>query len=394
MTISATTQGIKPGVCTSTNRPSAPFDGQVIYMTDVDQTAVWDGTQWTVLAPIAGGRNAIINGAMKVSQRGTSFSFATGSGAFYYGADRWRTQDYTWSAGTNPTVSNETSVVPTGFSNSYKWANGATPLTFASGGQHFIQQAVEGFNAFQLYGKVCTLSFWVRSSTAGTYTIHVANGANTRSLLKTYSISSANTWEYKTVTIDTTNARASGVWETTNGFGIQLQWMLGAHADRTGSNNLDAWGAMPSYHFLATGSVNLATIANSTFYLTGVQLEAGAVATPFEFEDYGTTLAKCQRYYFRHIDPVGVGVVNNGGIATRVLIPFHTQMRSVPTTGISGTLNFYNGSAVATCTSINASYNTANHSQIDFNATIGSTSQTATLYSTGGSQYLEFSSEL
>jgi hypothetical protein len=87
VTISATTQGIKPGVCTSTNRPSAPFDGQVIYMTDVDQTAVWDGTQWTVLAPIAGGRNVIINGAMQVAQRGTSKASITTEG--YYTADRF-----------------------------------------------------------------------------------------------------------------------------------------------------------------------------------------------------------------------------------------------------------------------------------------------------------------
>ena len=84
MTISATTQGIKPGVCTSTNKPVNPFDGQVIYMTDVDQTAVWDGLQWTVLAPIAGGRNVLINGGLDVWQRGTSFT--TGG---VYSADRF-----------------------------------------------------------------------------------------------------------------------------------------------------------------------------------------------------------------------------------------------------------------------------------------------------------------
>ena len=86
MTISATTQGVRPGVCTSTNRPSAPFDGQVIYMTDVDQTAVWDGTQWTVLAPIAGGRNMVVNGDFKIWQRGTSFSSPANAS---FTADRW-----------------------------------------------------------------------------------------------------------------------------------------------------------------------------------------------------------------------------------------------------------------------------------------------------------------
>ncbi len=244
-----------------------------------------------------GFRNVIINGDMKVAQRGTTFSFATGGGTYYYGADRWRTQDYTWSAGTNPTVSNETTVVPTGFTNSYKWANGATPLTFNSGGNQFINQTIEGYSASALYGKTCSLSFWVRSSTAGKYSIWFTNGASTRSLLKTYTISAINTWEYKTLTIDMATAVSSGVWEKTTGAGLSMSFSLGSHADRIGSSNLDSWGALSSYHYATSDSVNLATIANSTFYLTGVQLEVGSQPTPFEQRPIGIELHLCMRYY-------------------------------------------------------------------------------------------------
>ena len=109
MTISATTQGIKPGVCLSTAKPSVPFDGQVIYMTDVDQTAVWDGTQWTVLAPIASGRNKIINGDFKVWQRGTSFA-APAAGSYL--VDRWNGPS---SSGVGRTYSRQTATSLDGF---------------------------------------------------------------------------------------------------------------------------------------------------------------------------------------------------------------------------------------------------------------------------------------
>jgi hypothetical protein len=278
-----------------TTGESTYVDGS-IQTVDIAANAVTQAKLSTDI-PLSGMRNAIINGDMKVAQRGATFSFGTGGGSYYYGADRWRTQDYTWSAGTNPTVSNETTVVPTGFTNAYKWANGATPLTFSSGGNQFVNQTIEGYNASALYGKTCSLSFWVRSSTAGKYSIWFTNGASTRSLLKTYTISSANTWEYKTMTIDMASAVSSGVWEKTTSAGLSMSFSLGQHADRTGSTNLDSWGALSSYHYATSDSVNLATIANSTFYLTGVQLEVGSQATPYEQRPYGIELHLCMRYY-------------------------------------------------------------------------------------------------
>jgi hypothetical protein len=318
-----------------------------------------------------GFRNVITNGDMKVAQRGTSFSFGTGGGTYYYGADRWRTQDYTWSAGTNPTVSNETTVVPTGFTNAYKWANGATPLTFSSGGNQFVNQTIEGYNASALYGKTCSLSFWVRSSTAGKYSIWFTNGASTRSLLKTYTINSANTWEYKTITIDMATAVSSGVWEKATGAGLSMSFSLGSHADRIGNTNLDSWGALSSYHYATSDSVNLATIANSTFYLTGVQLEQNYQPTPFEQRPFGTELLLCQRYFEKSYNyDVAIGSSANAGslfVGTvsdlygnaLVHIQFKVLKRVTPTLNVWSTAgvanNFtYNRSGVG---DTNSSYN-------------------------------------
>jgi hypothetical protein len=121
-----------------------------------------------------------------------------------------------------------------------------------------------------------------------------------RYITKNYTINSANTWEQKTITVDLSAGIASGgTWNTTNGEGLALAFMLGANANRTGNDGLNTWatGGSPNYSFQTTGCVNLATIANSTFYLTGVQLEIGSTATPFERRLYNQELANCQRYY-------------------------------------------------------------------------------------------------
>ena len=321
------------------------------YALDVNGTI--EGTQFLqgtdYLSPYQGSRNKIINGTMQLCQRGTSFTFGSGGGSKYYGADRWRTQDYIWSAGSNITVSNETTVVPTGFTNSYKWANGATGLTFSSGGNQSIAQAVEGYDASALYGKTCSLSFWVRSSTAGKYSIFFYNNSFTRGLVKTYTINTANTWEYKTMTIDMASAISSGVWQKTTSRGLSVDFMLGTHADRTGNSLLDSWGSLPSYHYATSDSVNLATVANSTFYLTGVQLEQGSVATPFEQRPIGTELMLCQRYYEKSF-PLATAPQNNiysvstTGTVTYLdywvlamgWIPFSVEKRIVPNMAFYG----------------------------------------------------------
>jgi hypothetical protein len=292
-----------------------------------------------------GFRNVITNGGMQVAQRGSTFTFGSGSGALYYGADRWRTQDYTWSAGSNITVSNDSSLYPTGFSNSYKVATGATGLTFGSGGTLFIETSIEGYNASSLYGKSAYLSFWVRSSVTGIYNVLLENGSwgsatSTRIYTPEYTINSANTWEYKTIPIDFATATASGTWNRTNGKGIGVSFVLGAHADRTGDPYKSGWTTFSSYAGIKTSSaVSWGTNANATFNVTGVQLEQNYQPTPFEQRPIGVELALCQRYYWQwNSADSGENVLACGaqtGSTTSVFaIHLPVEMRSKPTVTI------------------------------------------------------------
>jgi hypothetical protein len=315
-------------------------------------------------------KNRIINGAMVIAQRGTSFSFASGSGAAFYGADRFNTLDYNWSAGSNITVSNETSVVPSGFTNSYKWANGATGLTFGSGGYQSILQLIEGFNIADCYSKTVTLSFWVRASTAGTYSVNFMNdsGSYERYIVKTYTINTANTWEQKTISIDMSAGTSAGTWNTTNGQGLGVAWVLGTASNRTGNSALDTWTTPGSYHFATTSSVQLSAIANSTFYITGVQLEIGSSATPFERRLYNQELANCQRYYFKDITSNNYGSFAMGSVysatTAQIVYPHKVTMRTAsPTVSVSGV-------AVQTSTTQTSNINTVAGSYPGFNSTL------------------------
>jgi hypothetical protein len=286
-------------------------------------------------------KNRIINGDMRVAQRGTSATISNAS-ALGFGADRFFTDSYTWSAGSNITVSNETTVVPSGFTNSYKWANGATGLTFSAGGFQSISQKIEGYNIADAYSGNVTISFWVRSSTAGTYTLWIANNYNSSEIYTTkqYTINSANTWEQKSITVDLSGGiAAGGTWNKTNGEGLSLGWMLGGNANRTGNTGLNTWvntNTTPTYAWNTSSSVQLATIANSTFYITGVQLEIGTSATPFERRLYGQELANCQRYY-RAESSLIMYMSSLGSDVGRGLWLQYYGMRAAPT--ITGTLN-------------------------------------------------------
>ena len=351
-----------------------------------------------------GFRNVITNGGMQVAQRGSTFTFGSGSGSVYYGADRWRTQDYTWSAGSNITVSNDSSVYPTGFSNSYKVATGATGLTFGSGGTLFIETAIEGYNASSLYGKSAYLSFWVRSSVTGTYNVLLENGnwgsgTTTRIYTPEYTINLANTWEYKTIPINFAAATASGTWDRTNGKGIGVSFVLGAHADRTGDPYKSGWTTFSSYAGIKTSSaVSWGTNANATFNVTGVQLEQNIQPTPFEQRPYGTELALCQRYYYRRGGGVG-GVVSDVYLSgyqpasTNIIFShFHpVEMRATPSlaqkVGVWALINTPSQPIIGS-PSIYGYF-----IYITVNSGISNANQSAA-YTNGSSNYLEFGAEL
>jgi len=268
-------------------------------MSQVNTNAIYDasGGQSAQLYGVSmryGGTNfvnRIINGDMRIDQRNAGASVTPTASA--YTLDRM--QAVMTQASKYSVQQNAGSVTPpTGFKN-YLGVTSASAYSVVSGDVFAIRQHVEGFNVADLgWGAAgaatVTLSFWVRSSLTGTFGGSLMNSAQDRAYPYSYTISAANTWEQKTVTIagDTT-----GTWLTTNGTGVMVNFGLGVGS--TFSGTAGAWAA--SNIWAPTGAVSVVGTSGATFYLTGVQLEAGSVATPFERRPYGTELALCQRYF-------------------------------------------------------------------------------------------------
>ena len=253
-------------------------------------------------------RNRIINGDINIDQRfGGTANTPVGASAGTYVIDRWCFQCSPASKISiqqmqvaNSSASNyEASSAPAGFINSMKFTV-ASANTVGAGDYYNLYQAVEGVNVQDLdwgtaAAKPVTLSFWVKSSVVGTYTGSLKNADVNRSYPYTYTISSANTWEQKTVTItgDTT-----GTWKKDNTVGIYVGFNLGAGASFTGGT-VNTWSAINTQGVTGQTSLQGASNSGATWYLTGVQLEPGSTATPFEHRPFGMELALCQRYYER-----------------------------------------------------------------------------------------------
>jgi hypothetical protein len=295
-------------------------------------------------------RNRIINGAMVIDQRNNGASKTiTDVGAITYVLDRWA--GYGSQASKFSIQQNAGAVTPpAGFTN-YLGATSLSAYSVGSGEQFVVRQNIEGYNLADLgwgyaNAQPATVSFWVRSSLTGTFTGNVCTATGDRSLIFSYTISAANTWEYKTVTIagDTTGGSS---WLTTNGIGVTLNFSLGAGSSLQGTVN--TWNS--SYLLSVSGAQSVVGTSGATFYITGVQFEEGTAASPFENRLYGTELALCQRYYYKHADinsrPIGVGCYISG---TRVdaFLSFKQTMRTAPTlVQLVGTnlYNFYSGSS-------------------------------------------------
>jgi len=298
------------------------------------------GTVVTTASPSLGRRNIILNGSMAVAQRGTSGSVETSPS---YGVDRFYGIKQTGTLG----WSQETEA-PANFKNSLKLTNSAV----GSGFCQFVQK-IEGQNMAHLnFGssdaQTITLSFYVRSSIAGDYALAFRNAIPNRAYATQYTINTADTWEKKTVTIvgDT-----SGTWATDNSAGMNIIWGLGSSST---TSTVDQWTA--TTNFFATGSTNWFATNGSTFYITGVQLEVGSVATPFEHRSFGEELLACQRYYQSPITTntsrtYTVGGRSDGTTGTVFLWPLATIMRAQPSVSQTGTgwrAFLYNTSAGST----------------------------------------------
>jgi hypothetical protein len=276
-----------------------------------------------------------------------------------YSIDRWK---FGISQASKVSAQRST-VAPAGFSNSVLLTS-LSAMTIGSSDYGGFQQDIEGFNIADLgwgtaNAQPVTISFWVRSSLTGTFSGALRNLAQNRAYPFTFSISSANTWEYKTVTVA---GDTSGTWLTDNTTGIRLSFNIS-----TGSTYLGTAGSWVGSNIVgATGSVNLLATNGATFYITGVQLEKGSTATSFDYRPYGTELALCQRYFEKSY-PMGtaIGTGGSGVFAItwnsysfmRGTFDFKVNKRNAPaltfyngTTGATGTVQFAGAGAKAATT--------------------------------------------
>lgn len=279
--------------------------------------------------------NRIINGDMRIHQRGgTATINATG---VTYNVDRWLGRGV-GSAGVFTLAQDSES--PDGFTKSLKATVTTADSSIASGSSYRIMQHIEGYNMNDMgwgtsSAQNVMLSFWVRSSVTGTFGGGLANGDYNRFRPFSYTISSANTWEKKTVSIP---GDTSGTWSYTTDLGIRLNFSIGAGSSKVGATS--AWGTSSLEG--ATGQTNLISTNGATFYLTGVKLENGTTATDFEHRTFADELAACHRYFFSalgdttsnySIFPVNfrnhISTGNNGHIAFQVSLP--SKMRTRPT---------------------------------------------------------------
>jgi hypothetical protein len=284
-------------------------------------------------------KNKIINGDMVISQRNGTSSVTPTNGA--YTLDRWTFQVSQASKLTSQ--QNAGSVTPpVGFKN-YLGITSSSAYSVISSDYFAVTQRIEGYNIADLgwgtaNAKTVTLSFWVRSSLTGTFGGSLWNNAGDRSYPFTYTISSANTWEQKSITIA---GDTSGTWLTTNETGISVNFSVGSGSSLSGTAG--AWAS--ALYTSATGATSVVGTNGATWYVTGVQLEIGSSATPFERRLYNQELANCQRYF----QVLGKGL--NGSPAYQIYsiltyeasatawgtVPLKVTMRTQPTTVYSGT---------------------------------------------------------
>jgi len=297
-------------------------------------------------------RNRIINGDMSIDQRNDGASITANNDTF--SVDRWKI--FTTQSSKLTVQQNAGAVTPPAGFNYYLGYTSSSSYSITSTDLFVPNQGIEGYNVADLdFGtanaKSITLSFWVRSSLTGTFGGTIRNGSANRNYPFTYTISTSNTWEYKTVTIA---GDTSGTWNKTNGYGLGVQFGLGVGA--TYSGTAGAWSS--NTYYSATGATSLVGTSGATWYITGVQLEAGSQASGFEFMPIDANLIRCQRYFTTCYDlgtVIGTVPASNQG-AVDILVPsggtgyfittvyFPVTMRATPTisvwdnAGTSGTV--------------------------------------------------------
>lgn len=341
-----------------------------------------------------GMKNRIINGGMVIDQRNAGAS-VDANGAFP--VDRFPL--FNGGVASKFTAQRSTTI-PAGFSNSVVLTSTST-YSISSSDRFGIRHAIEGFNVADLgwgtaNAKTITISFWVRSSLTGTFGGSITNGGGNRSYPFTYTISSANAWEQKSVTVA---GDTSGTWATDNTAGIQLYFGIGVGSTFSGAAG--TWAS--ANYFSATGATSVVGTNGATFYITGVQLEEGNAATSFEFRPYGTELALCQRYYaklsgggFSNFAPFAVGFCGNS-TSIEGVINYPVTMRAAATLSFSNVRTNTATGTNAAITSVSNSYAGTNSMNAVFVSSGSSLTQGqggTIIGNTNSSAYIDLSAEL
>jgi hypothetical protein len=307
----------------------------------------------------SGMKNRIINGGMDISQRGTSFVGVNGN---TYTLDRWRTNSLI-TGGVMTITQNSDTPTNLEFQNSLRVAVTTADTSVANTDCCAILQNVEGYNIRDLIGRTFTLSFWVRSTKTGVHHVALLGGL---AYISAYTINVSNIWEFKTITV-AGGLPTAGTWNYTNGGGLGVTWVLMAgtnfHTTTVGS-----W--ISGDVRCASNQVNCLDTIGNIFAITGVQLELGPVATPFEHRLYGAELALCQRYFQVLLSTTVNRYVNVGNIFTAVRtfirVPYTCEMRTNPViANNSVSLNINYAGVVQTSTTITVSYSFATSCGLD-----------------------------
>lgn len=363
-----------------------------------------DSIQFADGTNIASGRtgfiNRLINGDMRIDQRNAGASVTPNNS---YTLDRWQIENS--QTGKLTVQQNAGSVTPpNGFTN-YLGVTSSSAYSVTSGDYFVLDQYIEGFNVADLgwgtsSASPVTLSFWVRSSLTGTFGGSVWNSANNRSYPFSYTISAANTWEQKSVTIA---GDTSGTWLKTNGRGLGLAFGLGVGSTLSGTAG--SWAG--TLYLSATGATSVVGTSGATFYITGVDLRAGTYTTAptWEFRSIGQELALCQRYYEKSF-PIGTSPANavySSSFGGGTCIGFSSVLRSsasffkvtkrtTPTitifssgnpNNVNGQWQIYNASASAWVSGSTAAQSTTEN-YVSFDINIGSGLTTNSSYITAG----------
>jgi hypothetical protein len=340
-------------------------------------------------------RNIIINGDARIDQRNSANFPLVGNG---YSADRWFTEE---SSDAVLSTQQSTDVpIGQGFINSIKTTSTTANASTGTAEYSVLTYFIEGKDSARFAwgtpnAKTITASFWVKASVTGTYSFTLYNTSQSRINPSSYRINTSNTWEKKTITIP---GETSGIWDTTTGRGIVVNFYTSL-----GSNYVGFSGWNSSGTFGVTGQANAFSSIGNIFAVTGLQIEEGSVATPFERRSIGTELALCQRYFQRLVEPPLRGIWGASNTYGRLGCPLLVQMRIAPRTSAGGSLTIFgslpcwDGAATGTITSYGINYSTDQAVEIDGAAASGTFTQfrPAVVYKTPSTaNYIDASAEL